>query len=89
MPPGGFKTENVQSLASVLGGPIYIHALTQSEALFLTLKSQVLVFKFIYLFLAALGLRCCMRAFSSCRAQASHCGGFSFQSVGSKVCRFQ
>ena len=40
---------------------------------------------FIYLFLAALGLRCCARAFSGCGAwaalrcgaQASHCGGFS------------
>ena len=41
---------------------------------------------FIYLFLAALGLRCCAQAFSSCRgggatlscgARASHCGGFS------------
>ena len=26
-------------------------------------------FKFIYLFLAALGLRCCARAFSSCHEQ--------------------
>ena len=41
---------------------------------------------FIYLFLAALGLRCCTRAFSGCRewgqlsscsARASHCSGFS------------
>ena len=41
---------------------------------------------FIYLFLAALGLRCCARAFSSCgeqgllfhcSARASCCGGFS------------
>ena len=41
--------------------------------------------KFIYLFLAVLGLRCCARAFSSCGkwvatlcrgAQASHCGSF-------------
>ena len=40
---------------------------------------------FIYLFMAALGLCCCMRAFSSCgkwdllssySARASHCGGF-------------
>ena len=34
-----------------------------------------------YLFLAALGLRCCVRAFSShglrCGVWASHCGGFS------------
>ena len=29
------------------------------------------------LFLAALGLCCCPRAFSSCSAQSSHCGGFS------------
>ena len=26
-------------------------------------------YKFIYLFLAALGLHCCVRAFSSCREQ--------------------
>ena len=32
---------------------------------------------FIYLFLALLGLCCCTRAFSSCGAWASHCGGFS------------
>ena len=41
---------------------------------------------FIYLFLAASGLHCCTRAFSSCGergttlccgAQASHCSGFS------------
>ena len=32
---------------------------------------------FIYLFLAALGLCCCARAFSSCSVWASHCGGFS------------
>ena len=30
-----------------------------------------------YLFLAALGLRCCAWAFSSCGERASHCGGFS------------
>ena len=39
---------------------------------------------FIYFFLAVLGLRCCVRAFSSCGKRellflerASHCGGFS------------
>ena len=33
---------------------------------------------FIYfLSLAALGLCCCTRAFSSCGERASHCGGFS------------
>ena len=41
---------------------------------------------FIYLFMAALGLRCCMQAFSSCGergatlhhgVRASHCRGFS------------
>ena len=33
----------------------------------------------MYLFLAVLGLHCCMRAFSSCgeRERASHCDGFS------------
>ena len=42
-------------------------------------------YKFIYLFLAVLGLSCCAWAFSSsgewglvcCGARASHCGGFS------------
>ena len=50
---------------------------------------HIFIFKinlFIYLFLAALGLCCCARAFSSfgewgatlrCGAWASHCGGFS------------
>ena len=46
----------------------------------------IIIFKFIYLFLAALGLRCCTWAFSSCGergllfrcgAWASHCSGFS------------
>ena len=50
------------------------------------LHSFIYIYIFIYLFLAVLGLRCCMRAFSSCgergptlrcSAQASHCGGFS------------
>ena len=45
-----------------------------------------LIHLFIYLFLTALGLRCCTQAFSSCSkrgllfrcgAWASHCGGFS------------
>ena len=31
----------------------------------------------INLFLSALGLHCCMWAFSSCGVQASHCSGFS------------
>ena len=35
-----------------------------------------LFYKCIYLFLAALGLRCCVQAFSSCGEQASHCDGF-------------
>ena len=30
-----------------------------------------------YLFLAMLGLRCYMQAFSGCGVQASHCSGFS------------
>ena len=43
--------------------------------------------------MAALGLRCCARAFSSCGkqgdtlrcgAQASHCGGFLLWSTGSR-----
>ena len=34
--------------------------------------------QFVYLFLAALGICCCTRTFSSCGVQASHCSGFSF-----------
>ena len=50
-------------------------------------KVQLLLKKFIFnLFMAVLGLRCCVKAFSncgeqgllsSCGAPASHCGGFS------------
>ena len=50
-----------------------------------TFKKNKFIY-FIYLLLAALGLRCCVQAFSTCGewgatlrcgAQASHCGGFS------------
>ena len=44
-----------------------------------------IVLKIIYVFLAALGLGYCTRAFSSCRARASHCSGCSWcgaQAVG-------
>ena len=40
------------------------------------------VFLKIYLFLAALGLCCCMWAFFSCGAWASHCCGFSVAEHG-------
>ena len=49
----------------------------------------------MYLFLAALGLGCCARAFSRCvkkgllsicAVQASHCGVISFRSTGSRAC---
>ena len=33
---------------------------------------------FLFFVLAALGLRCCVLAFSSCGVRASHCGGFSY-----------
>ena len=48
-------------------------------------------FKFLFIFLAALGLCCCPWAFSSCAewglrssfsAWASHCGGFSYCGAG-------
>ena len=35
-------------------------------------KKELFFFSF---FLAVLGLHCCLRAFSSCNVQASHCGG--------------
>ena len=42
----------------------------------------VTVFKFIYLFMAMLGLRCCVRAFSSCGERgllSLQCAGFSLR----------
>ena len=45
--------------------------------------NSFLFFNF-FLFLAALGLHCCTKAFSSCAAQASPCGGFSLRSTGSR-----
>ena len=33
---------------------------------------------FLFMFLAALGLHCCARAFSSCGVRASHYGDFSY-----------
>ena len=64
-----------------------------SESLAVTILGNSLVLlprtkerEIFFFFLAALGLCCCMRAFSSCRewgvtlrcgARASHCGGFS------------
>ena len=36
-------------------------------------------------FMAVLGLCCCTQAFSICDEQASHCGGFSCWSVGSRA----
>ena len=35
------------------------------------------IFSLFFFFLVALGLRCCVQAFSSCGAKASHCRGFS------------
>ena len=62
-----------------------IQCLTMCHYLLKTLSlTAILLYLFIYL--AALGLRCCAWAFSSCGewgllfrcgAQASHCGGFS------------
>ena len=43
---------------------------------------------FIYLFWAALGLRCCGQTFSSCGERASHCSGFSccgVQALGARA----
>ena len=37
------------------------------------------------LILVAVGLHCCAWAFSSCSVRASHCGGFSLQSTGSRL----
>ena len=62
----------------------------KNNSKFKTTNSIWLLFYFIlnlfYLFLAALGLRCCVRAFSSCGewgllldAVVSHCSGFSLR----------
>ena len=41
------------------------------------MHSHLLYSFFLSLFLALLGFHCCLQAFSSCSARASHCGGFS------------
>ena len=41
-------------------------------------KSFMYLFIHLILFLAGLGLRCCVHAFSSWSTQASHCSGFSY-----------
>ena len=51
-------------------------------ACFMDISHEFFLYTFllknIYLYLAVLGLHCCVQAFSSCSAQVSHCGGFSF-----------
>ena len=42
-----------------------------------TIPMPVTVPAAFFFFLVALGLRCCVQAFSSCGAKASHCRGFS------------
>ena len=57
--------------------PYYISTSSVKSSYFsLSLPTLVIfylnIYLFIYLFLAALGLRCCVRAFSSCSVWASH-----------------
>ena len=57
---------------SLLFGKISLFFIKQTLFMFLCNKFSIIIFycffnKFIYLFMAALGLRCCPRAFSSCR----------------------
>ena len=56
---------------------------------------HIFIYIYIYLILAALSLCCCTQAvsrcgermlLSSCRAQASHCGGFSFRGAPPLAC---
>ena len=42
---------------------------------------------FIYLFLAVLGIYCCMPVFSSCGAWVSHCSGLSCCGAQSLECK--
>ena len=49
------------------------------ETQFLKFESLFFFYKFIYLFMASLGLRCCVRAFFSCRERgysSLRCTGF-------------
>ena len=54
------------------------HYVTLSPALFFFKKSFICLFIHLILFLAGLGLHCCVQAFSGCGAQASHCSGLSY-----------
>ena len=69
--------------------PIFLpFPLIGHTCLFLLLNLKIffylinLIYLFIKLFLAVLSFRCCLRVFSSCGAQASHCGGFSCHGAG-------
>ena len=52
--------------------------ITQITGDFFSIRSsENIQIGFFFFFLAALGLRGCLRAFSSCGKWASHCGDFS------------
>ena len=65
--------------------PVFSSRSFMVSRLYLFILKINLFILFYYLFLAALGLRCCMQVFSSCSEwgllccgeRASHCGGFS------------
>ena len=65
------------------------------ESVFTSICSYICSYIYIYLIVAALGLCCCTQAFSSCggrmlpsscKAQASHCRGFSFRGSPPPAC---
>ena len=81
-----YKQVNICKMNFIIGNDFFFNNVTFKKN------------KFIYLSLAALGLHCCSRAFSSCgergatlrcSAWASHCGGFSlFRCTGSRRASF-
>ena len=80
---------NLCNMRSHRWGPL----IYSTDSIALCSQALFFFFKFIYLFLAALGLCCCSRAFSEwgatlrCGAQASHCGGFSCCGAWGLECR--
>ena len=73
----------MQSPAGQMGAPAQLGGI---EGNWMRSQTKYLFFFNVFLFLAALGLHCCVWAFSSCSVQellssrgakASHCGGFS------------
>ena len=67
------------SLWNSLGQNTGVHSRSLLQGIYPTptMHPSLFPLQLFTFFLAALGLHCCMQAFSSCGAQTSHCGGVS------------